>query len=242
MDGNSQTSFIPKKPILNQNSSYADKGVSIVTILAVIIFFGAVALSAGSFLYHSFLEKKLVDKKETLEQAKAGFDLDTIKELKRMDTRIESSKALLDQHIAASAFFDVLETATLKTVRFTDLDIKTQNNTSVGGASVSENPLVTDTNSTSIEFKMTGAAKSYNSIALQSDLFSKTKGFIEPIFSNLNLNEVGEVAFVVTALLDPQVLRYRTLMGLINPEPAMQDAPAPVTPTTPESAFNPTSQ
>jgi len=241
MDGNSQTSFIPKKPINNQSSSYPDHGVSIVTILAVIVFFGSVALAAGSYIYHGLLEKKLIAKKETLEKEKANFDLETIRALKRMDIRIESSKALLDQHIAASAFFDVLESATLKTVRFNDLEIKTQNNTSVGGAAVNDNPLIIDTSSTAIEFRMTGAAKTFTSIALQSDLFSKTKGFKEPIFSNINRTESDEIGFVVTALLDPQVLRYRTLMNLENAD-LVSPPPASVQPPAPESVFNPTGQ
>ncbi|MDO8492240.1 MAG: hypothetical protein Q7S34_01185, partial [bacterium] len=198
--------------------SYENHGVSIVTILVVIIFFGVVALSAGSYLYRGLLIKKLADKKEVLEKAKEGFDLETIKKLKRLDIRIESAKSLLEQHIATSAFFDILESATLKTVRFKDLSlsIKAQNSASIGGATISDNPLQTGSAGTSIDFKMNGIAKSYNSVALQSDLFNKTKGFKEPIFSSLNLNELGEISFIVSALLDPQVLLYRTAEGLGN--------------------------
>lgn len=240
MEGNSQTSFIPKKPIISQESSYEDRGVSIVTILAMIVFIGVVTLSVGSYLYHKYLISELKDKQETLEKAKAGFDLETIKDLKRTDTRIESAKLLLEQHIAASAFFDLLESATLVTVRFSDLTIKTENNASVGGAAVNDNPLADNNSATSINFKMSGAAKSYNSVALESDLFNKTKGFKEPIFSNLNLNEKGEVGFTVSALLEPQVLRYRTVMGLQRIE-TVNTAP-PAEETTNTSPFNETSQ
>ena len=210
MDSAGQTSFIPKKPISAPSYSYSERGVSIVTIICVIIFFGTVAFAIGAYFYQKHLYAQLKQVSNNLEEARSGFEIDTIKALKRLDTRIESVKSLLDQHIAVSAYFDILENATLQTVRFNYLSLSSKSNTSVGGAAVLDNPLATTLPQNSIQFKMSGVAQSYTSVALQAELFGKTKGFKEPIFSNLGLNDTGAVTFSVAALLDPQVLRYRT--------------------------------
>lgn len=211
MEGLGQTSFIPKKPITSETYD-SGRSVSIVTVITVIVFFGSVALALGSYFYQSFLVKQLDSKKETLDKAKAGFDLDTIKDLKRLDTRIQSAKLLLDQHTAISTFFTVLEQSTLKTVQFSNFSITNDSASAVGGASVGSNPLAS-TQASMIKFKMSGKAQSYNSVAIQADLFSKTVGIKEPIFSNLNLDDKGSVNFDVAGFIDPQIINYRKTVG-----------------------------
>lgn len=227
MDSGSQTSFIPKKPISVTTSSYEDRGVSIVTIICVIVFFGAVALSVGSYLYRGVLTKSLQDKKDTLEKAKSSFDLDTIKDLKRLDTRIETAKKLIETHIAVSAYFSLLEDVTLKTVRFSELTINSSSETTSaipGASQVAEKPL---------KFLLKGVAKSYSGVAIQSDLFTRAKGFKEPIFSDLVLDDRGNVSFGVEALLDPQTLRYRASLGAAGAKrPTTTSTPATSTTTT----------
>ena len=137
MDSASQTSFIPKKPITAPSYSYENRGISIVTIICIILFLGTVALAAGSYMYKNFyLEKELTNVTDKLNKIKSTFEVDTIKYLKRLDIRLSSAKTLLDQHIAVSAYFDILEVATLKSVRFSSLTITARNGSSVGGAPV----------------------------------------------------------------------------------------------------------
>jgi hypothetical protein len=194
---------------------------------------GAIALSAGSYFYQNYLTGVLVGKKETLEKARKGFDIDTIKELKRLDTRIETAKGLLDKHIAISGVFDILQQATLKTISYSSFDITSAANSDAGDASGAAGE------AGGIQFKMNGIAKSYNSVALQSDLLSKTKGIKEPIFSNINLNEAGNITFSVSALIDPGVLRYRAVNDLraaikqATPENTTASSTTDGTPTIP---------
>ncbi len=209
MDSQSQTSFIPKKPIIQTSYSYENRGVSVVTIICVIIFFGAVALSFGAYLYKGYLEKSLVNKRETLERARKGFDLDTVRDLKRLGSRIEESQKLLDQHVAVSAFFDILEDATIKHVRFLDLNLVIPDREiEVGAVETSELP----TSIGGIQFKARGNAKNYTSVALQSDLFNRTKGFREPIFSDLSLDGSGNINFSVSTIVDPQLIKFRSVI------------------------------
>ncbi|MEK7567715.1 MAG: hypothetical protein AAB513_02230 [Patescibacteria group bacterium] len=209
MDSQSQTSFIPKKPIIQTGYSYENRGVSVVTIICIVVFFGAVALSAGSYLYKNFLMKSLESKKEALEKARKGFDLDTVRDLKRLGSRIEESGKLLNQHIATSALFDILEDATIKYVRFLDMSLFLPENDGQGGAvEGSELPSIVS----GVQFKAKGNARNYTSVALQSDVFNRTKGFREPIISDLSLDTNGNINFSVSAIIDPQLLRFRSVI------------------------------
>lgn len=206
MDGSSQTSFIPKRPISPSPISYENRGVSIVTIVCVILFFGAVALSVGSYLYKGILTKQLATKKADLEKAKKSFDLETIQALKRLDIRMQSAETLLQSHIAFSSYFSLLEDSTLKSVRYTSLSIQDTKDSGSAGAVTEARPL---------NFKLVGVAKGYSGVALQSDLFTRirSKGVLEPVFSGLQLNDKGQVGFTAEALIDRKALQYSSTLG-----------------------------
>ena len=59
---------------------------------------------------------------------------------------------------------------------------------------------------------MTGQAKSFNSVALQSDVFGTERSFKDPIFSNFSLNERGDVIFNFQTTVDPKLLLYREIV------------------------------
>ena len=60
---------------------------------------------------------------------------------------------------------------------------------------------------------MSGIAIGYRSIALQSDLFAENKNLIDPIFSNLTLDNSGNVIFDLDFSVDPDFINYqKTLM------------------------------
>ena len=60
---------------------------------------------------------------------------------------------------------------------------------------------------------MSGQAVGYRSVALQSDLFAKNKYFLDPVFSNLSLDEKGNVLFDLDFSVDLNFVNYkRTLL------------------------------
>ena len=205
MESSSQTSFIPKKPIATGPVSYGGGGISVVTVVCVIVFFGSVALSVGAYLYKNILSHQLENKKEDLNKAKKGYELDTIEDLKRLDTRIETVKGLLQNHVSMTTFFGLIEESTLRSVRFSDLSIGNS------GSSVSS----TDSGKVgTLQFKMSGVAKSYSSVALQAKVFTDSKKFKEPVVSNLNLGDSGNVSFSVVASVDSSSLLYKDTLGI----------------------------
>jgi hypothetical protein len=55
-------------------------------------------------------------------------------------------------------------------------------------------------------------AVGYRSMALQSDLFAQNKTFINPIFSNLTLDQSGDVLFDLDFSVDPSFLNYKQML------------------------------
>lgn len=63
-----------------------------------------------------------------------------------------------------------------------------------------------------VKIKMTGVAVGYSSVALQSDLFTKNKNLIDPIFSNLVLDDKGNVTFDLEFSVDPTLVDYKQML------------------------------
>ncbi len=72
---------------------------------------------------------------------------------------------------------------------------------------------------------MNGTARSFNAVALQSDAFGKSSIFKDPIFSNLNLDQEGDVVFDFSAVIDPVRVSYAALVlnALSNETPVDTD-------------------
>lgn len=195
MDQRTHTSFIPKKSltassqIQNKGIKGAESSIGIVFLITLIVFIGVVALAVGIFLYQQFLLQDINKKKDSLDRAKAAFEPALIEEIGRLDVRMKSAEEILNNHKALSVFFDLLETNTLVSLQFQNLGYKIDE---AGRVSVS----------------MSGVASSFSSVALQSDIFGKNKFIKEPIFSNLNLDNKGNVVFDFSAFIDPRLLLY----------------------------------
>ncbi len=103
----------------------------------------------------------------------------------------------------------------MKTVRFTKFDYS----------------LGADNNS-KVLVKMSGVAEGYRAIALQSDLFSKNKFFINPVFSNLALDSQGNVAFDLEFFVDSNFVNYKNILENKSAVAPVQSIPAIVPPVT----------
>ncbi len=193
MDQNFQTSFIPKKPMVEQVTSTGGKSVGLVVIISIVIFLTMVLVSGGAYLYKQALTKNITQMETDLGLAKNRFEPAEISKLKLLDRRLRSSNDILNAHIAISPIFDALEVLTMKTIRYTKFsyDFGTNNK---------------------ILVKMSGQAIGYRSVALQSDLFLKNKNLIDPVFSNLSLDDKGNVLFDLEFSVDPSFVNYKQIV------------------------------
>jgi hypothetical protein len=190
MDQNFQTSFIPKKPIINEPVSSSPRSVSILLIIAIFILFTVLIATGGLYLYKVSLVKQIASMQNSLTLAQNSFEPSQITQLKVLDKRLNAATEILNNHINITPIFTALEQLTMKTVRYTQFSYNLgANNT--------------------INVKISGQAIGYRAIALQADLFSTNKNLIDPVFSNLTLDNSGNVLFDLDFSVDPSFVNYQ---------------------------------
>ncbi|MCE9585478.1 hypothetical protein K8Q94_02555 [Candidatus Nomurabacteria bacterium] len=194
MDQNFQTSFIPKKPMIEERSA-SSRPIGIFTVLSLFVFFIIILASAGLYFYKGMLQTNITKMQNDLILAKNRFEPQKINQLQILDKRLNASKEILANHVSISPIFEILSQSTLKNVRYTKFSY------SAG-----------DDKKSKISVKMSGQALGYRSIALQSDLFSKNKMIIDPVFSNLSLDDKGNVLFDLDFSVDPTLLNYKQMI------------------------------
>lgn len=205
MESPIRTSFIPR---VDTGVSRTSPIRSIVGTLTVLLFVVSLVAAGGSLVYQWLLTKTVDSKRAELNDTYDSFQPSTIRELKRWDARLASVGGLLDNHVAPSGVFDALEAATL-----TSIGLK--------GFTYSR-----DGENISITFS--GEARSFSSVALQSQAYAETGLFTRLIISNLGISK-GVVNFDVEADIEQAKVAYQPLTNAAAPQPAVQ---VPVVATT----------
>ncbi len=193
MDPQLQTSFIPKKSLV-ETPTYSSGG-SLFNLILTTIFILSLLISGVLFFYLNFLDSKLTSSIDTLKTKEERFDTGTIEKFLRLNNRIEAANQILSHHVAVTPLFTALEGLILHSIRFVSLNFASDD---------SGKMLLT----------MTGQASGYSSIAYQSDVITKNNRCIQnPIFSNLNLDQSGNVGFSFSANVKPSLLSYESLLS-----------------------------
>jgi len=191
MEQNFQTSFIPKRSIVKERAVLASS-VSFFTVLTMIAFFAIAAGTGFLYFYKGVLSKNISKMENELNLAQNPSELSKIAELQTLNNRLVASSEILSKHVAVTPIFEALAEVTLKTVRFTSfnytvpVDIKGE-----------------------VSVKLTGVAIGYRSVALQADLFAQNKNIRDPVFSNLQLDDKGNVVFDLNFSVDPNFVNYK---------------------------------
>ncbi|MFA4975286.1 MAG: hypothetical protein WC839_02865 [Candidatus Paceibacterota bacterium] len=200
MEQNFQTSFIPKKPMI-EDRAVKSRSISILTIISIFIFLTIVIATGALYFYKGILTKNISKMESDLTLAKDRFEPAKITQLQILDKRLDASSEILSKHVAISPIFEELQAITMKTVSYTKFSY------------------VVDDANTKIIVKMSGVALGYRSVALQSDIFAKNKYFIDPVFSNLLLDDKGNVVFDLEFSVDPVFLDYKKVFETTNQNP-----------------------
>ncbi len=192
MDTRLRTSFVPKKTLVTKGGSGSRALMNPLVSIGIIVFFMALAIAAGVFLYKALLQKQVDGQQADLVAAKEALvDTKWISTVKRLDLRLKTARTLLDSHTVVVPVFETLQRSTLKTVRFTAFDFSSD---------ASHN----------VSVRMKGEAASYSSVALLSDSFNQEKNWRNPLFSDLTLTPTGTVTFSFSGSIDPSLILYKT--------------------------------
>lgn len=193
MDQNLQTSFIPKKPIV-ETRPVVSGSVGILSTISFLMLLAVILATGGLYFYNESLKKNIFQMESDLNLSKNRFEPSRILELQTLDKRIKASNEILSKHITVSPIFEELQSLTLPTVGFLKFNYDFDGN----------NVLV----------KLSGTASGYRAIALQSDLFAKNTNFKNPVFSNLLLGDKGNVTFDLEFSVEPSFVNYKNNLAL----------------------------
>ncbi len=180
------TSFVPKQPVQG-GTKFTKTGGNTFLFLSLVILGIAILGMGGVFGYERFLLGVRDSKSAELKAAQASIDSSSVEEFIRTRDRFTSAKGLLDSHVAATNFFNLLESITLQTVRFNNLTL-------------------TLTDDRAAQIDMSGTARTFNALAAQSSVFAGEKRIKRAIFSDIKVNPDKTVSFALAADLDPKLL------------------------------------
>ena len=198
MDKEFQTSFIPKKTIVESPKKIRSGG-GIINLISFIIFVASLLSAGGAYLYRNSIESDIAEFKRSLQIAKNQFEPSLIEELQILDKRLNAATTILNKHVAVSPIFVLLQDITLPTVRYSDFTYEIDPSTNL------------------VNIEMKGEAKGYNFIALQADLFSDNKFIKNPIFSDFILDQTGNIDFNLSFSVDKSLISYESFIDREQP-------------------------
>ena len=187
----------------------AARGANPFAVIALVVFLAVAALAAGIFLYRGFLIREIRAMDAQLAAARKSFEPEFVEAAARLDARLEAAGQVLSRHRALSLLFVLLERRTLETVRFRDFSFEAKDDKT-------------------FTLSLSGEAKSFNAVALQSDVFGEEKYFTSPVFSNFTLSERGNVLFQFKTAVDPALIAYRADASDSPPANAEEEEANPV--------------
>lgn len=196
-----QQSFIPKKiSFPAQSKAHAGPVFNIFAISASAVFAISLGFAVYVFIYQNILAKNIEQMSQELALKKSALEINFMREALSLDKRLKSVTELLSKHTAPAEIFTLLEEKTLTTVRFNDFSFSYM---PTGEARVAAK----------------GEAKNFASVALQSDAFGAEPNFINPVFSDFNLKDDGNVEFRVNVSIKPDFISYAKSKGVLVPIP-----------------------
>lgn len=201
------TSFIPKRPVSSEPVApkVHSRAVGLLSLLAAVFVIATVVAFGAVYFYQGQLAAQRTKSEALINEARKGIGTEFLSDMKRLDARIEGVKSLMGGHIVVSPIFDALEETTLRSIQYKSFSYA----------------FVTDstTKGTLVQVTLTGNAKSYSTIALQSDAFAKNSLIKNPVFSGLTVDEkTSTVNFKLLFTVAPEALSYEGFVASLPPQ------------------------
>lgn len=190
MEPKFQTSFIPKKPVVSEVNDKITRvyNTNIFSIIATAFFLVTIITSGGLYFYKRVLTSQINQAGNDINAARNALEVGKIQELINANSKIKSSRDLLEKHVAVSQLLTLLQTLTIKNIHFNKL---------------------TYTNNGKPLLSMPGEAQSYNALIQEQKIFSNNEFMKNPTFSNFALVANGRISFDFSAGLSPDLVSYK---------------------------------
>jgi hypothetical protein len=190
MQEKTQNSFIPKA---KSSASVKRSSYNPYTVTGVSIFFVVILVSAGFFFYGMYLDYQIQETKKNLVNVDEIFKPEFVQDLVIADARIRASEKSLDERVAPTMIFKVLEDLTAQGIYFNSFNYLSHK---INQAE--EDSIVV----------LTGVASSFNNLAFQTDVFKEEERVKEVMVRNIKLAD-DVIFFNVTLNFSEEVILYK---------------------------------
>lgn len=193
----SKISFIPKNSLAHDNTFVVRRRpTSLISVLAVIVFFGSVAAYVFFTFYGNTFDKKINGLTTQIQELQKSFDQPEIKEARIFNSRAKLVYDLLGQHIVVTPLFAFLSENTTESIFYTKIDFE---------RSDEKYPLFV---------KLSGEAPNYASLAYQVDVLrQKSKELVYFEVEDITLTGKGSVGFNFKLAFSQGYLSYSQQAG-----------------------------
>lgn len=200
METKFQTSFIPKKNAPQFVAPTRTSTISIAMVVGIAVFVISLSAAGAVFAYKKILIKQIEAKSAELTAKRNELEPEFVELASRLNKRIISAQKIITAHTVVSPVFLLLEDSTLGTVRFDNFTYGLNEDHSAG-------------------LSLSGQARSFTAIALQSDIFNQDKRIKNPVFSDLNPNSKGNIVFKFTANILSEAINFKNSLNLSEKTP-----------------------
>ncbi|OHA99350.1 MAG: hypothetical protein A3H52_01075 [Candidatus Zambryskibacteria bacterium RIFCSPLOWO2_02_FULL_39_26] len=198
MEPTFKTSFIPKKPIATAQASgpAPARSFNFFSLISTTIFIITILASGGLFAYKKILENQIVKADKDVNEARAAFQVEEIKDLIDANSRITAINSLLKNHVVLSKVFTLLEELTIKKIRFSDFSYAKKGD--------------------SLTLKMKTESQNYSALASQEEIFSKSQFLKNTKFFDFNIGENGYITTDFFTELNPSLISYKSVVESVS--------------------------
>ncbi len=190
--GTFSTTFIPKKPLAAPEptgTKPVSRPVGLLSSLSTLLFFATILIAGGVYFWKSYETKNVAVLAESISKVEKTFEPQLVTQLQTLDRQLKNGGTLVKNHTVISPIFDLLESSTLKQVKFTKFSVAFDD---IKG----------------VQVKMSGEADGYRSIAQQSDVFGANNYLKDSIFSNFFLTPKGKISFDLSFGVKPDFVDF----------------------------------
>lgn len=212
------TSFIPKRPVSSDPvpEQQSSRAVGILSLIAFVVVAATAVSYGGVYLYQKQLIAQKAKTDALINEARNGIGTEFLTDMKMLSNRIEGVKAVIKRHIVVTPIFASLEQSTLRSIQYK----------SFGYEFVSDPATAQQT----VKVTLTGVAKSYATIALQSDSFTQNALIKNPVFSNLTIDDkTSNVNFKLAFTVNPAALSYESFIANLGRGASVEQSTTPIT-------------
>jgi len=198
-------SFIPKTQVTpDSRAVYKSAKFGIFLKLSIFLLIVSVLLFAGFFIYRRIIQNQISDLTLSLERAKAAFDPDLILEIEKLSKTIPAAQNLLAQRCLPVNALVLLESSTLKDVRFTNFSYTCSpgpdQTPAVGVPQLKGRGAA---GGTTVNLK--GEARGYSVLGQQAEVLKKKSEIKSFSFSDFSLSDSGNVSFALEIIFNPVI-------------------------------------